>query len=110
MTTRLTRTKAIQICKELWAWLAKTGEEGKIDWPGWERYGEMEANCPFCEYNLRQQKQKRGDICAHCPYNQKFGYKCVRGEKPFDRWDCADSADERKEAAKAFLAQLEQLE
>ena len=104
MITRLTRKKAIQICKELWTWLAETGKN-KSEWPEWEKYGTMHIDCPFCKY---ARESVTGD-CNACPYNQKFGY-CDLWDTPYCKWRQAESADERKEAAKAFLAQLEQLE
>ena len=54
---RLTREKALRICRDLWIWMAqekKSGLDHKKDWPGWEKYGEMKADCPCCEYNHRQ--------------------------------------------------------
>ncbi|GAH13108.1 unnamed protein product, partial [marine sediment metagenome] len=67
---RLTKKKAIEIAIELWTWLAETGAKYKGDWVGWEeKYGEMEADCPFCEYSDRW----GDDECESCPYFQRFG-------------------------------------
>ena len=60
---RLTRKKAIELCIELWAWLAKTGKR-KWAWPEWEKYEEIENDCWFCEYDkkmrIRYQRNKFG--------------------------------------------------
>ena len=111
MTTRLTRKKAIQICKELWTWLAETGKD-KTEWPEWEKHSRMHSNCPLCEYVRREDNYRfGGSYCfTGCPYCEKFGRPCTRNNSPYTKWKRADSANERKETAKAFLAQLEQLE
>jgi len=58
---RLTKKKAVQITKELWEWLAETGED-KEAWPKWEEYGEFDSNCALCERTKRL-----GRDCGDCP-------------------------------------------
>ncbi len=38
---KLTQKKALMISIELWEWLKESGLQ-KEDWPGWEKYGEMD--------------------------------------------------------------------
>lgn len=103
---KLTKKKAIAITIELWAWLAETGDENKEDWPSWKKYGEMDCDCPLCEYS----KQWSGNrlSCRYCPYKEQF-YGCLKPENPFKRWCDAKTARTRKKYATLFLEQLRQL-
>lgn len=90
---KLSKKKALEICLELWTWLAETGGEYKEDWPEWEKYGYMKHNCPCCEYT---KKRVRGDSYSHClwcpllsfwPSNSFFGAPCCRLTSPYRMWD-----------------------
>ena len=100
---KLTKKEAIEICKELWTFLAETGKE-KFEWDGWKKYGEMENDCPFCEYCRWQDDW----LCESCPYYKMFG-TCDDDGKPYNTWDNIGTKQGRKKYAKEFLAQLEQL-
>ena len=108
----LTRKNVIAICKELWTWMADTGSNFKEDWPGWKKYNDMLHNCPFCQYaNQQGQHNPYNRYCPACPYWKKFGY-CEDNGKPYALWfdvmlDGTES--KRKEHARAFLTQLEEL-
>ncbi len=57
----LTKRKALEICKELWTWMRDEKKESdldKSDWPKWDVYGDMENDCPICEY--------KSDIGKNC--------------------------------------------
>ena len=97
---KLTKKKAVEICIELWTWLAETGGR-KDDWPGWKIYGEMQDSCPLCEYS-------NPIGCVGCPYYKKFGCCCTRNF-PYDSWGAATEKLIRKDAAHQFLEQLKQL-
>lgn len=99
---RLTLKNAIKWTKELWAWLAETGKR-KEDWPEWEKYGEMAADCFLCEYANRH-----GHGCSVCPYDRRFGY-CSNEGTYFNLWDNSVTAEDRKKYAALFLKQLEEL-
>lgn len=101
---RLTKKKAIEISIELWTWLAETGEESKYIWEGWDKYGEMDAGCAFCEYVARH--RPRG--CGCCPYWAKF-HSCQDYGSPYDKWTTSETISTRKKYAKLFLEQLKQL-
>ena len=104
---KLTRKKAIEICIELWIWLAETGKS-KEDWDGWERYGNMMCDCPLCEYS----KQKVGlgyYRCKPCPITKQVGgdgsvEDCWKFG--FKDWDNVKTERTRKKYAKIFLERL----
>ena len=97
---KLTRKKAIVLCIELWEWLALTGKE-KEEWSEWEKYGDIQDLCFFCEYV----QGKNG--CMSCPSYKKFGY-CSDGV--YTKWANAKTPRTRKKYAKLFLGQLKTLE
>ena len=101
---RLTKRKAINITIEEWEWLAKTGKR-KLEWPGWEKYGQMESGCPLCEYG-KQRNPSTYSACMYCPYHQKFGY-CL--DSYFQDWVTATTIEGRKKYATLFLEQLRKL-
>ena len=45
-----TKEKAIQLTYELWIWMEENKKTDKGDWPGWQKYGRMRAECPCCQY------------------------------------------------------------
>jgi len=98
---KLTRKKALEICIELWTWLAETGRQ-KTRWEGWEKYGKMESNCPFCELT-----KKSTDCERDCPIGQGEWQHC--GDMGFFDWDDATTKTQRKKYAKIFLERLLEL-
>ena len=107
---RLTRKRAILLSIELWTWLAETGGE-KEDWPGWETNGgqhpECYSDCFLCEYSNRQ-LGGYSPVCPACPYCAVYG-KCYRDDAPYDKWDLAETVEERKQYAQEFLEELKKL-
>ena len=99
MASKLTKKKAIQISKELWAWLAETGNE-KEDWPGWEEYGRMQDDCPLCEYVSDK------NHCSSCP----LGVDVDCYGRGFWDWEMAETETDKKKYAKLFLEQLQELQ
>jgi len=95
---KLTRKKAIELCIELWTWLAKTGKY-KEDWPKWKEYGKKLHNCWFCAYKK---------MCSLCPYYQKYGH-CNSADTYYNKWKDAKTSRTRKKYAKLFLAQIKTL-
>jgi len=79
----LTKRRALEICRDMWDWLADNPEREKEDWPGWEEVGRMLDNCPCCEYTCQQV----GDFCDHCPlYYYWPENDCGSDNSPFRRW------------------------
>lgn len=94
----LTEEKALQICAELWDWLAEDDGRYKTEWPGWEKYGECEASCPCCEYH----KQNEGDFCGEtCLMTIAWPDSCMSKESSlYTKWSRAEGGDHSPEVAK----------
>ena len=124
---KLTRKKAIELCIELWTWLAKTGKKKKEDWPKWENYrnynrprGSSTAeSCWLCEYGYQRRKStKKGETCDYCPYKRKYRIVCNADIDDTDdkqlfyysRWEDAKTPRTRKKYAKLFLEQIKSIE
>lgn len=90
MTENLTKQKTLDICAELWDWLAEDSSRKKEAWPGWEEYGKFDCNCPCCEYDEQNFKPQRGnDQCEDdCILIIAWPYGCMEENSPFWRWDC----------------------
>ncbi len=96
---RLTKRRALEIGLRLWNWLARDSSRSKKDWPGWKQVGEMDADCPCCEY-MWQHKQH----CGNCLVRWPHGLLCTEKGSPFRQWyQCRK--DKRKTAAQK-VAQL----
>ena len=111
---RLSRKKAIELCIELWEWLAKTGAESKSDWPGWQKYGYVTCNCWFCEYQEQQyekykpdNKENKEGFCRYCPLT-KIKVDCMPSNNGslYLKWKSAKTPRTRKKYAKLFLGQI----
>lgn len=96
---RLSRKKAIELCIELWTWLALTGKLKK-DWPKWKKYKLVSPTtyCWFCIYD-----EQFMDDCDKCPLVPK--YTGCSGTY-FANWVSARFPRTRKKYAKLFLEQL----
>lgn len=110
---RLTKREALEICKELWEWLVKTGGCNKKLWPGWGKYGIMRLECPCCEY-VKQSRRVSGVACAlsHCPlrklwprprYSEGDEYGCEYLTSPYRKWCNAINAKERRKYARQIV-------
>ena len=111
---KLTKRKALEISKELWTWLAETGEEFKQDWPGWKKYGKMIHYCPCCEYVGQQGKYSIDrTLCEGCPLIELWPDDCELDhgddyaynfdddddKTAWENWNYADSAEDRNKYA-----------
>jgi len=63
MTNKLTERRALQITRQIWKWVAKTGK-GKGQWLGWKRVGPMMHSRPCCEYSSNEGANHN---CGECP-------------------------------------------
>ncbi len=110
---KLTRKKAIELCIELWTWLAKTGRD-KPEWPDWEKYESISLYCWFCEYDNRQRERYgKSELCLYCPLARELGVKCEakveEGKTLYDKWSEAKTPRTRKKYALLFLGQIQSL-
>lgn len=71
-------------------------------------------NCPCCQYNkqkveeLLENSEVEREDCHFCPLYPESDFGCDQEGQPFHIWaEEADSAEERTEAAKAFLSLVE---
>ena len=86
--TRLTKRRVLELCLELWTWLAENPRKAKYEWPGWNRVGKMVADCPCCEW------VKRASLtCWACPLRDYWPadgpvatQHCLHPSSPFRRW------------------------
>jgi hypothetical protein len=80
--SELTKKKALEICRDLWTWLAEHPYKQKSEWPGWNKYGEMRNSCPCCEYAF----QNIGGACTSKCLIRWPGGSCTEPESPFAEW------------------------
>lgn len=93
--------------KELWNWLAEHPDADKGDWPGWEKYGEVENLCFACE-TVKNPKER----CEDCPlvwplppFGESIcGSFCIVYGSLYDNW-CRCRCGDRHFAA-AVLARM----
>lgn len=90
MREPLTKRRALEICIELWDWLAQTANPHKCDWPGWQKYGQMHNGCPCCQY-ATEVTPVPGKICVACPLltlwpTNGLGFCCCAYSSPYNRW------------------------
>ena len=112
---RLTKRQAISISRKRWKFLAETGASEKSEWPGAKELGYLSSDCALCEYSGQHPGDEDDHACSACPYWQKFPgnneYEtgCCAVGSPFSNWCGAETVEDRKTHAKAFLEQLRQL-
>lgn len=118
---RLTRKKSIELCIELWAWLAKTGKR-KEEWPEWDKYENLMSGnyCWFCEYTEYRASVNGEGITwrlpceKYCPWHKKHGtcqpFANNRGKlNNYEKWERAETLKDRKKYARLFLKQIKEL-
>lgn len=98
---RLTAKKAVEITREAWMELTLTGVDTKEALEVWKKYGEMEEECPLCEYVTQH-----GDTCKICPllYRWEGQENCCEAFTPWSDWCKATTQRTRKAAAQRLVA------
>jgi len=89
----MTKRKALEICIELWTWLAKSGSH-KNRWPRWEWNGGeikwMQNQCSLCEYSDREKKGCEAcplkEALDRCKPNSVYAKWCASDLKIFRKW------------------------
>lgn len=74
----LTEESALELCVQLWTWLAESPGRLKCDFPGFGFVG-MLYECPCCEYVYQQtgEKPPMTTLCCYCPLIDFWGpYGC----------------------------------
>lgn len=108
---KLTARQALEIGLELWEWEEDNPDKEKHEWPEWEKYGQIEACCPLCEY-------LGWKPCSKCLiYWRKepgLDNHCTHYDSPFEEWVNARTLRSRKfwagKVAKLHREALERLE
>jgi hypothetical protein len=107
----LTKRKALEICRDLWLWLADNPDQEKGEWPDWEEHGDMDNFCPCCEYFLLTNSDN--DACdEECLLKDLWPYGCVDCDSAFQKWRYSEVEDRKEpalEIAQACEKELEKL-
>ena len=102
-----TKRTTLEVCRDLWQWLADNPDKGKWSWPGWEHNGgetpECWGSCPVCQYaNLHKGR------CKSCLLwgegKELKGEDCLDTESPYWRWCYSKDSTVRKAAALEIVA------
>ena len=119
---RLTIKERNEKCLDLWKWCARTGKD-KWDYP---RFGTdfPEYFCYLCEYGVQRYAKKYNcdrdsvglheEACTYCPLveNRKYAAPytgCLSDRFSYDKWEKADTKQDRKKYAKAFYNELKEI-
>lgn len=101
---KLTRKKALEICRDLWRWLASSQYTSKREWSGWDKLPDMAYDCPCCQYVRNKtgeltlagmpcaQRDVTGDelfskCVALCPLGSLWPDGCQSPHSPFAKWN-----------------------
>jgi len=109
--SKLNRQRYIKLHKELWGWLATTGEKLKEKWPGWKWNGgkyidEAGDWCFCCDYAiLHAEENENYDIeyCGFCPITwapDSVQDHCLNAGSDYYKWSIANTIKTRKKYAK----------
>jgi hypothetical protein len=113
---RLTKEKALEMCVELWSWLAENPTKEKSDWPGWE--GKKKEGywngCPCCEWMTRNYpdwkwagpREWEERCIDSCPIKWPGGFCESNSDTPWERWielEDPRNAQEIRDRKKAAL-------
>lgn len=74
--TKLTPEQADRICYEMWDWLYRHPDMGKMDWPGQETHA-LKFGCAYCTLYHRHMVKGALISCAGCPL-QLAGQRCIK--------------------------------
>ena len=114
VTMRWTKRRTLEVCRDLWQWLADNPDKGKWRWPEWGRNGgetpRCRANCPVCQYAILHK-----DRCKSCLLWGKGGElereelegeepPCLQKNSPYFAWDCDKDITVRKSSAFEIVA------
>jgi len=77
----VTKREALELCVELWTWLADNPDKDKYD-KAEELLGyESQTGCPACEYAKQNTSSADSSICQNCPIDSwRKGPTCTSSE------------------------------
>ena len=106
VTMRWTKRRTLEVCRDLWQWLADNPDKGKWDWPNWKHNGgkipKCESNCPLCEY-INSYKGYCSD-CLLWGKGKELEGDCQDDKSPYWRWCDSKDSTVRKAAALEIVA------
>ena len=86
---RLSLKRSLELCKELWSWLRDNPNEGKLNWPKWGKYTNVENHCFACEFDFLQNKKNdyaNFVTCHFCPLKGLWDDDCTKSGSPYMEW------------------------
>ncbi len=98
----LEKEQSVELSIQVWTFCMKTGKE-KCDWPEWNKYSKIEADCFCCEYA----SQKDGGFangCSKCPLVTELGQRCY--SLGYGEWISTGNIERRKVYAAEFLTNI----
>jgi len=109
---KLTKRKALTICRDLWQWLANQSEikypdteRLKRDWRGWDKNGgpipTMRYFCPCCAFAIDSITDE--PECKNCPLlklwkGNGIDKPCLSSSSPYEKWFKSHGKAARKHA------------
>ena len=100
---KLSKKKAIELCRALWRSIARSGVYRKEDAPFWKTHyidpDTIDLCCFCCEYMINQKDATC--IVKGCIINWGTRF-CTDDESPFSKWDTATTIKERKKWARVI--------
>ena len=101
-----TERKALEVCRDLWSWLANNPDKEKWQWPDWTlndgKIPYCESDCPLCEYKILC-----GSSCDSCLLwgkGKELEGRCHDYKSSYWRWYYSKDSTVRKAAALEIVA------
>ena len=125
MKILITKTEALELCQDMWKWLAKNPEQPKHNWPGWKRKGgyvpSFVFDCPCCQFvsngtrklvgcSTLETAANRKQI-SRCPLKALWPKGCCHEDSPFHKWfhEIGDRTEHATKIAEACERELKKL-
>ena len=101
-----TKRRTLEVCRDLWQWLADNLDKEKGDWPSWEYNGGKipycESYCPLCEYKILCRSSC--DSCLLWGKGEELEGHCQDYKSPYWRGCYSKDSTVRKAAALEIVA------
>ena len=102
-----TKRTTLEVCRNLWQWLAHNPDKEKWDWPEWKDNGgkipECHANCPVCVY-AGLHKGRCIDCLLWGKGKELKGRDCMDINSPYWIWRDTEEPTIRREVALEIVA------
>jgi hypothetical protein len=104
------KKRALEICLELWEWLADEDGRQKYGWPGWAEHGDMLHNCPCCEeaHPGVHEDDFEAENCNACLLWPGQGRTaCEKAGSPYAEWLTSDDASDAREMVRYIRRRMD---